>query len=741
MSVVISRAVAVGIMEATESNDFLSDITASEVAAIEYLQDKGCLRKNVPCHIPDCGQTMEVRLPSSGGSKFRCPVHKLSRNQVSVRKGSFWSKGFWSTHYLPFAAIIKLTFCWCESLTVEETCEQLGIDPLIVRRAFIQLREFCRQSLKDKGYSVGGPGCEVHVEVLDHVAECGYTKRVKFLCGYSPSDDVGFAGYVNDLSDENVCTLIQTYVAPNSILASCTLDPSSFRNILPNLAGFKKKPNTHLTSNYWARLKSRRRDKLCGIMLKYLNSHMQELMWREVIDTPDPTSTMETLLAQISEITSAYEPGPAAPEPRSKKEEIAHFPLPEDPEEAAKIFSIISSEDAAIAYLREHGCLRTPTICSVDGCERRLWRGSCGTRVYYLCRDHRKKQWGLKKDSFWENTKVGINTALKTLFDWARVTTVIDTAEHAKVTTTYVNEYFKKLRAVCSAWLEKNPYAIGGPDSDIQLEIFDPRVDGRKVIEERVVLGYSSRDERGFVTFTKDLSTEHICSLVKQHVTPGSVILSSSWTDYASVEHIEDANPAYKAGSLARSEPGLVKDYWTKVKRTFSDGSKSGAGLSIYDLDSYLKEFMWRVVNATEGPVKTMEAMLSHIREQYDVYKDESYGKRPTDTKGQEDSDSYWEQDISQPSLTPVPVPVPEEPPVEDDSKVKRGVTTSSLLKPVGRLPQYVLDDALVNAFRIIDKDEVLSNNAIMAEDMNMQELSVALKDPASAMQWCVKHR
>ncbi len=702
-----------------DEDAFLARVTASEVAAVEYLQGKGCLRKDVSCPVQGCGRNAMLFVNARGLCHFKCSEHKTAKDTVSVRKGSFWSRGIWVSNAIPFHTIIKINFSWCKQSSVEETSEELSVDPLVVRRAYMQLREVCQQWLEGDSYVIGGHGCEVHVELLDH--QVGDGRKVKVLCGFCPRDDRGFVSYSSDLSDENVHSLLKIYVAPGSSILSNSWNGSSVVSVHPFVVGFKQRSQPNLARKYLTRLKNKQRDKCCGIALKYLNSHMSELMWREIHDTSGPITTMGTLLTQIAENHNVYDAVPALVEKGEKTETedaIIHFPLPQDPEEAARIFSIINSEEAAITYLQEHKCVNTAQTCKMEGCNKVMSKYKEKNKKDYefRCSRHRYQRGTLRKGTFWEGSHLTFTVSLKLLFCWAKATSVQDTAEIVGLTQGSVINYFKRLREACSAWLRKYPPLIGGTGKTVQLEIFDHRVDARKTIEERMVIGYSQADERGFARFTKRLSNEDIHNLVKAYVAPGSTIISTSWEDYASVQDIE-CDPAYEQGPYNRSKPSLAHDYWLKVKQTFGIGKSTGFGQSTLDL--VCQEFIWRTVYGTQGPVKMMETMLSHLKELFPVFLSEQ------------------EQEI-QPNCGEF-VQVKLEGESSDDGPPSN---LPSFREPEPVI-QYMYSDEeyLRTAYKIVRSEDILTNEAILTERTNLCGLSAALEDEVSALEWCVKHR
>ncbi len=613
------------------------------------------------------------------------------------------------TSTVPFTTIIKLTLSWCKLMSIEETGEKLSVDPLIVRRAYMQIRDLCQQWLEGNSYFIGGHNCEVHVELLNHQIEIGNGKKVKVLCGFCPRDDRGFVSYNSDLSDENVHSLLKTYVAPGSSILSASWDCSSL-SIHPFVAGFKQGSQPNLARKYFTQLKNKQSDKCHGIALKYLNSHMSELMWREVYGTGDPIGAMDALLYQIAEKHNVYDAVPAllAKDEKTKSDAFIHFPLPQDPEEAAYIFSIINSEEAAIAYLQEHKCIISGKICDFEGCNKVMRKYKERRRKGYAfgCSRHPTRRVTLRRGTLWEGSKLDYTVCLKLMFCWAKATSLMETAELVGLGQGAVIGHLKKLREVCSAWLRKYPPLIGGTGKTVQLEIFDHRVDARKAIEERIVLGYSQSDERGFVRFTKHLSSEDICNLVKEYVAPGSTIISTSWEDYASVQDIE-CDPAYEQGPYNKSRPSLVHDYWLKVKQTFD--IRRGTGFGHSNLDLVCKEFIWRSVYGTEGPIRMMETMLSHLRELFPVC--------PSDQDGE---DLQALEKASHDSYDAMP-------------------NSSCFQDP---MTQHTEDHYLDGtACRIVRSEDILPNEAILTENTNLGWLSVVLEDEVSALEWCVKHR
>ncbi len=716
--------------ELNDEEAFLAAVTATEIAAVEYLQGKGCLKKNVKCFKEDCDAIMEIYTDRRGFCVFRCTNHKGVQVYKGVKWGSFWSDKFWDKTIILFTTIIKLNLCWSKFMTMEETVEEIGLDLMYVRRAYAQIRGICQKWVENSPYVIGGSGCEVYVEILEHQIDRKSNTKAKLICGFAPGDDRGFVHFTNDLSEESIFEQVRKYVAPGSVLLSCSWDHSSLPEITPFVAGFKKRSQPNLASKYWTRLKSRRQDRFRGVPLKNLNSYMQELMWREIHDTQGPLSTLEALFDLISYELSEEEIPKTISAKKEKKDEktIVHYPLPDDPTEAAQIFSIVNNELATIEYLQERGCLRKAATCPFEDCDRMMTKVCHGASYLFRCPKHHGRKLSLRTRSFWENANHSLCLNTKLLISWARRFCSADSCEHVNLSPFHVMKHYRRLREVCANWLDKYFPVLGGPDKVIQLEMFDHRVDGRKAIKERIVLGYSPSDDRCFVRCTQDLSSENLCSFVKKYVAPGSVILSSSWEEYASVQDI-DVDPGYVAGPRKQSKPNLVSEHWIRVRDTVGFGRRFSSYL--HYIDSFLQEYMWRTIHDQEGLIKTLEAILSHISEQWDVYADEKYGNRDMENAPQANSVSNLPSSGERPASPSGAQQNEQENPEESSSPSKM------LMEPITQLTEYSYDDVTT----IVKPEEVLSDNLILAENVNLGELCVALKDHAAAVQWCVKHR
>ena len=93
---------------------------------------------------------------------------------------------------------------------------------------------------------------------------------------------------------------------------------------------------------------------------------------------------------------------------------------------------------------------------------------------------------------------------------------------------------------MCSHWLVDNPFQIGGPGINVQIdESLVKKMKGwvgRVPDWQWVFGGYCTEQRRGFIVQVPDRTRDTLWPLIQQHIAPGSHIVSDGWRAYEGLD-------------------------------------------------------------------------------------------------------------------------------------------------------------------------------------------------------------
>ena len=89
---------------------------------------------------------------------------------------------------------------------------------------------------------------------------------------------------------------------------------------------------------------------------------------------------------------------------------------------------------------------------------------------YFRCPSHKGSKCTPRKDSYFENNNLPLTTIVKIVYCWAHQLPNQRAATITGITDYTLNNWYEHLRKVCSHHLVNNPYQIGGPGIDVQID-------------------------------------------------------------------------------------------------------------------------------------------------------------------------------------------------------------------------------------------------------------------------------
>ena len=291
------------------SLDTLFSITANEDLAVNFLQQRHCIRRNGPnCSI--CDRVMT--LVKGGGDKrvWRCPTHKSEKS--SLRLGSFWENS-----HLPLRTLVRLAFLWSFDVPNKTTTSFTGLNKKTVTQWFQYFRDVCSHHLLQNPIMIGGPNVIVEVDesvIARRKYQRGHLVPERWVFGgICPDTQEGFLIFVPSRDAATLLPIIQQHVRPGSIIhtdgwaayngiAGINVQPPYNHQTVNHTINFVDPITgacTNHVENFWKRAKAKLKA-MCGVQENFVESYLDEFLWRERFGG-DGMEVFDNLLLHISQ--------------------------------------------------------------------------------------------------------------------------------------------------------------------------------------------------------------------------------------------------------------------------------------------------------------------------------------------------------------------------------------------------------------------------------------------------------
>lgn len=173
-----------------------------------------------------------------------------------------------------------------------------------------------------------------------------------------------------------------------------------------------------------------------------------------------------------------------------------------------------------------------------------------------------------------------------------------------------ISDFLKRIREVCSQYLDKNPIKLGGPGLVVQIGIFkqERRIRLRKNdkmenrYEERLFFAaFCASSSEGFLAPIVDRKAETLLPLIEKHILPGTEIHSDQSPEFNLIGDcmvkLKYQHEIFKSAAdfvcpVTGDAINHAEVLWLKMRRRIEEmvigGSKDSA------VQSYVDEFLWR---------------------------------------------------------------------------------------------------------------------------------------------------
>lgn len=262
------------------------------------------------------------------------------------------------------------------------------------------------------------------------------------------------------------------------------------------------------------------------------------------------------------------------------------------------------NHDTIVHLLRQLGLLSMSGWCDLCGdemVERNASRGP-GTMFYCFKRSCRKSK-SIRFGSFFEKSKLSLCDAMLFLHLWSKGYSEKLIADDFPFSAPTVVDWSRYCRDLCLYHYETSDQVIGGPGSVVE-------IDETLAVKRKYNRGQMARDGwlfggierrsdgifRCFMRLVYDRSEMHLCHHIREHVLPGTHIISDGWAAYRNLSAmgyfhsvvIHDENFVAPGDSEVHTQ--RIESTWSSLKRFLrSRGTHKGPHYV-----EYIYEYLFR---------------------------------------------------------------------------------------------------------------------------------------------------
>lgn len=204
---------------------------------------------------------------------------------------------------------------------------------------------------------------------------------------------------------------------------------------------------------------------------------------------------------------------------------------------------VYGNPDTVAHELRQIGLLATNIMCEACGMamtERR--KGRRDDPMFYCDKRACRKSRSIRHGSFFAQSKLSLCEAMLLLHLWSKGYSEKLITDDFTFSTPTVVDWSRYCRDLCLYHFETENSLIGGPG--VTVEIDETLAVKRKYNRGRMVRdgwlfgGIERRDDGVFKCFMRlvyDRSAPNLCHLIREHILPGTHIISDGWPAYANL--------------------------------------------------------------------------------------------------------------------------------------------------------------------------------------------------------------
>jgi len=253
-------------------------------------------------------------------------------------------------------------------------------------------------------------------------------------------------------------------------------------------------------------------------------------------------------------------------------------------------------ENKCDEFLLEEGCYYR--LCHCKGCGSEV-RPQLKQKRFRCGMSSCKREWSLKKYTFFEGSRLKSNEILHLGYLWLNRNSQTQAAVATGHSTRTVTKFWTHFRQLVASTLDNVDDVIGG--KNVEVEVDETKLGKRKYQRGHrvegvwIVVGVERTPERRvFMVRVQDRTSETLKSIIRRHVQEESIVLTDMWKGYAGLDN--DLNVQHRTVNHSK----FFKDPITGVHTNTVEGTNNALKIHIRprnrtkEVDDHLSEFIWR---------------------------------------------------------------------------------------------------------------------------------------------------
>lgn len=268
------------------------------------------------------------------------------------------------------------------------------------------------------------------------------------------------------------------------------------------------------------------------------------------------------------------------------------------------LFDLPKTEQEAILFLQERNILPKEQKCS-NGHNMKLY---ISKRIFWKCNLRQcNQQIGIRKDNWFDGSKISFCTALRFIYCWCeKLTSIKFCKKQLGLSDKTAIDWNNSMRELCVLDMENNSIKkkIGGPGCIVEIDesLFIKRKNNSgRILPEQWVLGGICRETKdSFIVTIPNRNGSTILTKIIENIEDGTTIYSEKKSLNQS---FQQAQINHKYNFIDSETPGqtihtnTVKRMWGSVKWR----NKNHRGTARQHVESYISEFIWRQYNMKQN--------------------------------------------------------------------------------------------------------------------------------------------
>uniref|UniRef100_A0A6G3MFQ8 Putative transposase-like protein HI-13281 (Trinotate prediction) n=1 Tax=Henneguya salminicola TaxID=69463 RepID=A0A6G3MFQ8_HENSL len=197
--------------------------------------------------------------------------------------------------------------------------------------------------------------------------------------------------------------------------------------------------------------------------------------------------------------------------------------------------TVCKSEEFCIACFEEWGYFKS-SVCNCGAICTKIKDSHKKTGFYYYCRTCKKKN--IPTNSTWfQGNQLSFSLNMYVIHCWAEDMTIKQTVRQTGISNRIIIKYKYYIRNVCMFALSKLHGKIGGPGKIVEIDenlLFKAKYNVGRRLGSGWVFGGIQRNDKSkiFMVLVTDRTSETLIPLIKEHIEPGTTIISDKWRAY-----------------------------------------------------------------------------------------------------------------------------------------------------------------------------------------------------------------